>query len=71
MSLTLEIPAEVEAKLREVAAQEGRELNAFIVEAALQVAQARQKERAALAGLEEMTRINEELGLYDWELDAT
>ncbi len=35
MSLTLEIPAEIEAQLREAAAREGRDVQSFLVEAAL------------------------------------
>ena len=59
MSLTLEIPAEIEAQLREVAQQQGRELNDHILAAALEKASREAKRAEQLAGLEEMTRINE------------
>ncbi len=71
MSLTLDIPLEVENELREVAQKHGRELGAYIVEAALeQTRREKQELRARMEALQELTSINEELGLYDWELDV-
>lgn len=73
MSLILEIPTEVENELREIATNEGQDLADFIVEsvrerARLQAAQ-RQKEAQRIAksdaALDELTRITEELGLYE------
>ena len=69
MSLTLEVSAEVEAKLRAVAQQQGRELSDYILAAALEKASREEKRAEQLAGLEEMTRINEKWGLYEWKLD--
>lgn len=71
MSLLLEIPAETETQLREAAAREGRAVELFIIEAARE--KARQSENAAEtarqakadAALDEITRITEELGLYE------
>ena len=69
MSLTLEVSAEIEAKLCAVAQQQGCDLSDYILEAALERASREEKRAEQLAGLEEMTRINEELGLYEWKLD--
>ena len=69
MSLTLEVSAEIEAKLRAVAQQQGRDLSDYILAAALEKASREEIRAEQLAGLEEMTRINEELGLYEWKLD--
>ena len=69
ISLTLEIPAEIEAKLRAVAAQEGDELGTWILAAALEKAERAERRASQRAGLEEVTRINEELGLYQWKLE--
>ena len=63
------IPAEIEAQLREVAQQQGRDLNDYILAAALEKASREAKRAEQLAGLEEMTRINEKRGLYEWKLD--
>ena len=70
MSLILEVSAEIEAKLRAVAQQQGRELNDYILEAALERASREEKRAEQLAGLEEMTRINENLRLYEWAIEA-
>ena len=69
MSLTLEVPAEIEAKLRAVAQQQGRNLSDYILEAALERARREEIRAEQLAGMDEITRINEELGLYEWKLD--
>ncbi len=65
MSLTLDTPLEIETELREVARRHGRELGAYILEAALE--QTRREEQARIeradAGLDELTRLTEELGL--------
>lgn len=67
MSLTLDIPAEVENELREVARRHGRELGAYILEAALEQTRREEQQRQgrADAGLDELTRLTEELGLYE------
>lgn len=65
MSLTLEVSAEIEAKLRAVAHQQGREVSDYILAAALEKASREETRAAQLAGLEEMTRINEKWGLYE------
>lgn len=73
MSLTLEIPAEVENALREIATNEGHDLADFIIEsvrerARLQATKRREEaQRIAKsdAALDELTRITEELGLYE------
>ncbi len=75
MSLTLEIPAETETQLREAAAREGRTIEIFILEAAREkarqsemeseVALATARQIKADAALDEITRITEELGLYE------
>ena len=70
MSLTLEIPAEIEAQLRAVAQQQGRELSDYILAAALEKAQREQKRAEQLAGMDEITRINEELKLYGWKCET-
>ncbi len=69
MSLTLEVSAEIEAQLRAGAQQQGRDLSDYILEAALEKARRDAKRAEQLAGLEEMTRINEKWGLYEWKLD--
>ncbi len=69
MSLTLEVPAEVEAKLRAVAQQQGRDLSDYILAAALEKASREETRAAQLAGMDEIVRISEELGLYNWKLD--
>ncbi len=69
MSLTLEVSAEIEARLRAVAQQQGRDLSDTILAAALEKASHEEKRAEQLADLEEMTRINEKWGLYEWKLD--
>lgn len=69
MSLTLEVSAEIEARLRAVAEQQGRDLSDYILAAALEKASREEMRAAQLAGMDEMTRINEEWGLYEWKLD--
>ena len=69
MSLTLEVPAEVEARLRALAQQQGHDLNDYILEAALERANREETRAEQLAAMDEITRINEELGLYEWKLD--
>jgi len=72
MSLILEIPTEVENEVREVAKRRGREIGDFILELALmQMRREEEERRLRLEALQEMTRISEELGLYEWELDVT
>jgi uncharacterized protein (DUF1778 family) len=72
MTLILELSAETETQLREAAAREGREIKTFIIEAARE--KARQsaiaidgettRQAKADAALDELTRITEELSLY-------
>ncbi len=70
MTLTVELPAETESLLQAIAAREGRDLEALVIEAINEKA-AREAEFAArLDGLQELTRITEELGLYEWQLEA-
>ena len=64
MSLTLEIPAEIEAQLREVAARQGSELNAFILAAALEKAEREQTRRQQrLTALQELADLSQNLDL--------
>lgn len=71
MSLTLDIPTELETELREVAARQGRELGDYILDAALQHARQNPfvdeaaRQAKADAALDELTRITEELKLYE------
>ena len=72
MSFILEIPTEVENEVREVAKRRGREIGDFILELALtQMRREEEERRLRLEALQEMTRISEELGLYEWELDVS
>lgn len=71
MPLVLELPEDIELRLREAAQSAGRDISAYIIEAASEQARREKAGHAArLDALQEITRINEELGLYDWELDA-
>ena len=67
MSLTLDIPADIEDELCEAARRHGRELGAYILEAALEQTRRQEQEQLARAdaGLDELTRLTEELGLYE------
>lgn len=71
MSLTLDIPFEIENELREVARRQGRELGAYILEAALEHARRNPfvdeaaRQAKADAALDELTRLTEELKLYE------
>ena len=68
MSLTLDLPLDIENELREVAHRHGRELGDYILDAALEQArrEAQEAEFASRdAALDELTRITEELGLYE------
>ena len=64
MSLTLEVSAEIEAELREVAQEQGRDLDSYA--SALFEEQARreiEQRRARLAALQELADLSQELDL--------
>lgn len=71
MSLLLELPIETETQLREAAAREGRDVENFIIEAAREKANQSEMVVEAVrlakadAALDEITRVTEELGLYE------
>ncbi len=75
MTLTVELPAETETLLQAIAAREGRDLLSLVLEAANEKA-AREKAQQQVAGeearrekadaaLDELTRLTEEMGLYE------
>ena len=63
MSLTLEIPSEIEAQLREVAEREGRDLSDYILAAAVEAAQTEQHRQARLNALQQLADLSQELDL--------
>lgn len=64
MSLTLEIPIEIETELREVARQQGRELSEYILGAALEQTRREKSERQArLGALQELADLSQDLDL--------
>ena len=64
MSLTLEIPAEIERELREVARRQGSDLGAYILHAALEQTRREAQESAArLQALQELADLSQELDL--------
>ncbi len=70
MSLLLEIPAELESEIREAAQREGRDFESYIIEAASEKARREKAQEAARlarsdAALDEITRLTEDLGLYE------
>jgi len=65
MTLVLELPEETERQLRALAQRHGLELGEYLIKMTLEQIQRDEEHRLRLEALQEMTRINEELGLYE------
>lgn len=63
MSLTLEVPPEIESELREVAREQGRDLNAYVLSLLEEQARQEKQRRARLEALQELADLSQELDL--------
>lgn len=75
MTLTLELPAETETLLQAIAAREGRDVSALVIEAINEKAAREKVQQDQVAGetarlakadaaLDTLTRLTEEMGIY-------